>query len=45
MGIVGRGSNRPYDCIIIEEIDNIYIDILKNIAELFIYKVLEYINS
>ncbi len=47
MGIVGRGNNRPYDCIIIDEIDNICIDNLKNTTELLDnfhgYKFLEYI--
>ena len=34
MGIPGRGRNRGFDCIIIDEIDNIYIDNIKNITEL-----------
>jgi preprotein translocase subunit SecA len=48
MGIVGRGSDRPYDCIIIDEIDNILIGNLKNTTELLDKfngnKFLEYIN-
>ena len=47
MGLVGRGNNRPYDCIIIDEIDNICIDNIKNTTELLDnfhgYKFLEYI--
>ena len=47
MGIVGRGNNRSYDCIIIDEIDNICIDNIKNTTELLDnfhgYKFLEYI--
>ena len=47
MGIVGRGNNRPFDCIIIDEIDNICIDNIKNTTELLDnfhgYKFLEYI--
>lgn len=33
MEIVGRGKRRPYDCLIIDEIDNICIDNLRNIVE------------
>ena len=47
MNIVGRGNNRPYDCIIIDEIDNICIDNIKNTTELLDnfqgYKFLEYV--
>ena len=47
MGIVGRGKKRPFDCIIIDEIDNICLDNIKNITELLDdfhgYKFLEYI--
>jgi preprotein translocase subunit SecA len=47
MGITGRGRNRSFDCIIIDEIDNICIDNIKNITELLDnfhgYKFLEYI--
>ena len=47
MGIVGRGNKRPFDCIIIDEIDNICIDNIKNTTELLDnfhgYKFLEYI--
>ena len=47
MGIVGRGRKRNFDCIIIDEIDNICIDNIKNITELLDnfhgYKFLEYI--
>ena len=47
MGIVGRGKKRNFDCIIIDEIDNICIDNIKNITELLDnfhgYKFLEYI--
>ena len=47
MGMVGRGNKRPFDCIIIDEIDNICIDNIKNITELLDdfhgYKFLEYI--
>ena len=47
MGIPGRGRNRGFDCIIIDEIDNICIDNIKNITELLDnfhgYKFLEYI--
>ena len=47
MGIVGRGKQRPFDCIIIDEIDNICLDNIKNITELLDdfhgYKFLEYI--
>ena len=46
MGLVGRGKKRSYDCIIIDEIDNICIDNIKNITELLDnfhgYKFLEY---
>ena len=47
MGITGRGEKRPFDCIIIDEIDNICLDNIKNITELLDdfhgYKFLEYI--
>ena len=47
MGIAGRGRKRGFDCIIIDEIDNICIDNIKNITELLDnfhgYKFLEYI--
>ena len=47
MGLVGRGNKRSFDCIIIDEIDNICIDNIKNITELLDnfhgYKFLEYI--
>ena len=47
MGITGRGTKRPFDCIIIDEIDNICLDNIKNITELLDnfhgYKFLEYI--
>ena len=47
MGNVGRGKKRNFDCIIIDEIDNICIDNIKNITELLDnfhgYKFLEYI--
>jgi preprotein translocase subunit SecA len=47
MGLVGRGRNRSFDCIIIDEIDNICIDNIKNITELLDnfhgYKFLEYV--
>ena len=47
MGIVGRGSKRTFDCIIIDEIDNICIDNIRNTTELLDnfhgYKYLEYI--
>ena len=47
MGIVGRGYKRPFDCIIIDEVDNICLDNIKNITELLDnfhgYKYLEYI--
>ena len=47
MGLVGRGNKRNFDCIIIDEIDNICIDNIKNITELLDnfhgYKFLEYI--
>ena len=43
----GRKSDRGFDCIIIDEIDNICIDNIKNITELLDdfpgYKVIEYI--
>ena len=34
MGIMGRGKERKFDCIIIDEIDNIALDNLKNTTEL-----------
>lgn len=41
-----KGKRRPYDCLIIDEIDNICIDNIKNITELLDdfhgYKFLEY---
>ena len=47
MGLIGRGNKRNFDCIIIDEIDNICIDNIKNITELLDnfhgYKFLEYI--
>jgi preprotein translocase subunit SecA len=47
MEIEGRGKRRPYDCLIIDEIDNICIDNIKNVTELLDdfhgYKFLEYI--
>ena len=47
MGIPGRGRKRGFDCIIIDEIDNICIDNIKNITELLDnfhgYKFLEYV--
>ena len=47
MGIRGRGLERKFDCIIIDEIDNIAIDNLKNTTELLDsfhgYKFLEYV--
>ena len=47
MNIPGRGKYRNFDCIIIDEIDNICIDNIKNITELLDnfhgYKFLEYI--
>ena len=47
MGIMGRGKKRLFDCIIIDEIDNIALDNLKNTTELLDsfhgYKFLEYI--
>lgn len=47
MGIVGRGNRRTFDCIIIDEIDNICIDNIKNTTELLDnfhgYKFLEYV--
>ena len=47
MDLVGRGHKRNFDCIIIDEIDNICIDNIRNITELLDnfhgYKFLEYI--
>lgn len=47
MEMVGRGKRRTYDCLIIDEIDNICIDNIKNITELLDdfhgYRFLEYI--
>ena len=47
MGILGRGKERKFDCIIIDEIDNIALDNLKNTTELLDsfhgYKFLEYV--
>ena len=47
MGIVGRGNKRAFNCIIIDEIDNICLDNIKNTTELLDnfhgYKFLEYI--
>ena len=47
MGLVERGNKRNFDCIIIDEIDNICIDNIKNITELLDnfhgYKFLEYV--
>ena len=47
LGIPGRKIDRGYECIIIDEIDNICIDNIKNITELLDdfpgYKALEYI--
>ena len=47
MGILGRGYKRTFDCIIIDEIDNIALDNLKNTTELLdsfhSYKFLEYV--
>ena len=47
MGILGRGNERKFDCIIIDEIDNIALDNLKNTTELLDsfhgYKFLEYV--
>ena len=47
MNLVGRGKKRNFDCIIIDEIDNICIDNIKNITELLDnfhgYKFLEYV--
>ena len=47
MGIKGRGKERNFDCIIIDEIDNIALDNLKNTTELLDsfhgYKFLEYV--
>ena len=46
-GILGRGKQRKFDCIIIDEIDNIALDNLKNTTELLDsfhgYKFLEYV--
>ena len=46
MGVPGRGFERKFECIIIDEIDNIAIDNLKNTTELLDnfhgYKFLEY---
>jgi len=47
MDITGRGIKRTFDCIIIDEIDNICLDNIKNITELLDdfhgYKFLEYV--
>ena len=47
MGILGRGKERKFDCIIIDEIDNIALDNLKNTTELLDsfhgFKFLEYV--
>ena len=47
MGILGRGNERKFDCIIIDEIDNIALDNLKNTTELLDsfhgFKFLEYV--
>ena len=47
MGIMGRGKKRKFDCIIIDEIDNIALDNLKNTTELLDcfhgYKFLDYV--
>ena len=47
MGIKGRGFTRKFECIIIDEIDNIALDNLKNTTELLDsfhgYKFLEYV--
>ncbi len=47
LGIKGRGEERKFECIIIDEIDNIALDNLKNTTELLDsfhgYKFLEYI--
>ena len=47
LGVPGRKNERGFDCIIIDEIDNICIDNIKNITELLDdfpgYKSLEYI--
>ena len=47
MGMKGRGDRRLYECIIIDEIDNIALDNLKNTTELLDsfhgYKFLEYV--
>ena len=47
MGIMGRGEKRKFDCIIIDEIDNIALDNLKNTTELLDsfhgFKFLEYV--
>ena len=46
LGISGRGDKRGFDCIIIDEIDNICLDNIKNMTELVDnfkgYKYLEY---
>ena len=47
MGVKGRGFKRKFECIIIDEIDNIALDNLKNTTELLDtfhgYKFLEYV--
>ena len=47
MGIRGRGTTRNFDCIIVDEIDNLALDNLKNTTELLDsfhgYKFLEYV--
>ena len=46
LGLTGRGDKRGFDCIIIDEIDNICLDNIKNMTELVDnfkgYKYLEY---
>ena len=46
LGLTGRGNKRGFDCIIIDEIDNICLDNIKNMTELVDnfkgYKYLEY---
>ena len=46
LGLTGRGDKRSFDCIIIDEIDNICLDNIKNMTELVDnfkgYKYLEY---
>ena len=46
LGLTGRGAKRGFDCIIIDEIDNICLDNIKNMTELVDnfkgYKYLEY---